>query len=55
MSSPLGGDAVRPDARLIPLLNHLAELLAAAHVRQTEDASSAPPSPTAPPRKDRSL
>ena len=52
MSSPRGGDGARPDPRLIPLLNHLADLLAAAYVRQTEDASSVPPSPAALPRKD---
>ena len=51
MPTPTGADGARPDARLIPLLNHLADLLAAASARQPEAASSVPPSPAAP-RKD---
>ena len=52
MSVPAKGDGAPFDARLIPLLDHLAQLLAAMHVRQAEAGTTAPPAAAAPPRKD---
>lgn len=51
MTVSTNGDAARPDARLIPLLDHLAKLLAADCQREAQAGASDPLPRLAPPRK----
>ena len=52
MPVPTKGDGARPDARLIPLLDHLAKLLAAECQREAQAGASATLPQPAPPRKE---
>ena len=51
MTVSTNGDAARPDARLIPLLDHLAKLLAADCQREAQAGASDPLPRLALPRK----
>lgn len=52
MPVPNKGDGARPDPRLIPLLDHLAKLLAAHCRREAEAAAAGAVPELAPPRKE---
>ena len=52
MPVPTQGDGARPDARLIPLLDHLVRLLAADCQREAQTGASDALPPVAPPRKE---
>ena len=51
MPVPTKGDGARPDARLIPLLDHLAKVLAAECQREAQAGASDGVPQLAPPRK----